>query len=124
MSMAWQQWEHAMACGQPRYSRSLGQAHSEPPSRCSWGLQALEIEALWGRGLTGAGVLVGDLDTGVSGDHPALAGRLEAFIEFDEVGAPIPGQQARDRAGHGTHTAGIICGGNIDGQAIGVAPGA
>lgn len=92
--------------------------------RLSWGLEALGIEALWGRGVSGSGVLVGHLDTGIGAEHPALEGRLDAFIEFDELGEPISGQEPRDSAGHGTHTAGIVCGGIICNEVIGTAPGA
>lgn len=101
---------------------SFGQPSSSASARLSWGLKALEIEALWGRGLKGAGVLVGHLDTGVRADHPALVDRVEAFVEFDEWGNPIQGQMARDTAGHGSHTAGIVCGASIENELIGVAP--
>jgi subtilisin family serine protease len=88
----------------------------------SWGLRSLGIDALWRKGLTGAGVRVGHLDTGVAGHHPALAGRVAAFLETDEEGRVVPSATPRDTASHGTHTAGILCGGVLDGEAIGVAP--
>lgn len=92
------------------------------PPRLTWGLRALGIDALWRRGLTGAGVRVGHLDTGVAGEHPALAGRIAAFLELDEQGRAVATSQARDTRSHGTHTAGILCGGTLEGEAIGVAP--
>ena len=66
----------------------------------------------------------GHLDTGVAGQHPALAGRIAAFLETDEEGRAVPSATPRDTASHGTHTAGILCGGVLDGEAIGVAPDA
>ncbi len=94
----------------------------EQTARLSWGLKSLGIDALWRKGLTGAGVRVGHLDTGVAAQHPALAGRVAAFLETDEEGRAIPSAAPRDTASHGTHTAGILCGGVLEGEAIGVAP--
>jgi subtilisin len=97
---------------------------AEQAVRLSWGLRALGIDALWRQGLTGAGVRVGHLDTGVDGQHPALAGRVAAFLETDEEGRAVSTATPRDTAAHGTHTAGILCGGVLEGEAMGVAPGA
>lgn len=91
-------------------------------ARLSWGLKSLGIDALWRQGLTGAGVRVGHLDTGVAGQHPALAGRVAAFLETDDEGRAVASAAPRDTASHGTHTAGILCGGVLEGEAIGVAP--
>ena len=41
--------------------------------------------------MTGKGVLVGHLDTGVDGKHPALKKAIAAFAEFDFLGDPVPG---------------------------------
>lgn len=71
-------------------------------------------------GLTGSGVLVGHIDTGVDGTHPALAGKIALFYDVSQkkIGAPI------DSAQHGTHTAGTILGNPKDGVPMGMAPGA
>lgn len=90
----------------------------------AWGLERLSIRACWQRGFTGAGVRVGHLDTGVDGAHPALSGRIAQFVEFDHDGFPVPGVQPRDSGSHGTHTAGVICGGSCSHVAFGVAPDA
>jgi len=85
----------------------------------SWGLRRLGIEACWRQGWTGAGVLVGHLDTGVDASHPALAGRVATFTEFDADGVVLPAGLPHDTGHHGTRTAGLICGGSV-----GVAPDA
>jgi len=88
----------------------------------AWGLGRLGIQACWQRGLTGAGVRVGHLDTGVDGTHPTFNGRIAQFVEFDHDGFRVPGAQPRDSGSHGTHTAGVICGGSCNHLSFGVAP--
>lgn len=90
----------------------------------SWNLTHLDIKSCWEKGFTGAGVRVGHLDTGVDASHPALSGKVTNFALFDTNGTIIPNVPPQDSGDHGTHTAGIICGGTIDGQSIGVAPDA
>ncbi len=81
-------------------------------SELPWGLQRLGIQNCWQQGLTGAGVRVGHLDTGVDGSHPALRGRVVEFVEFDSDGYPVPQAQVRTRAAmartpQGSSTAGL-----------------
>ena len=74
----------------------------------------------WEAGLTGKGVTVAVLDTGVDAGHPDLAGRVSATKSF------IEGQEVADRNGHGTHVTSTVGGSGAasDGQEKGVAPGA
>lgn len=94
-------------------------------------------------GLTGAGVKVGVIDTGIDIDHPAFGGNgtngstsfptARVVSGYDFVGdaynssgtttaelTPVPDAVPDDCGGHGTHVAGII-GGN-GGGILGVAP--
>ncbi len=73
----------------------------------------------WQAGLTGSGVTVGMLDTGVRADHPDLAGRV---VEARDFTGTRP--DASDDVGHGTHVAGIIAGSGAasNGRYRGVAP--
>jgi subtilisin len=90
-----------------------------------WGIAALDVPAVWKQGYTGKGVLVGHLDTGVDGDHPALKDAIADFAEFDFMGREkTPSPKPHDTDEHGTHTAAIIAGRMIRGKAIGVAPDA
>ena len=72
-------------------------------------------------GVTGAGVGVATIDSGVNPWHEDLNGRIVHFADF--VNAQ---QQPYDDYGHGTHVAGIIAGSGQDsnGARRGVAPGA
>ncbi len=75
-------------------------------------------------GVTGAGVVVAVLDSGVDTDHPDLAGDILSEACFlSGGGCPGGGHAAEDDNGHGTNVTGIITG---DGTVapIGVAPGA
>jgi subtilisin family serine protease len=96
---------------------SLRSAHT-------WGLERLEAPELWARGLSGRGVLVGHLDTGVDSRHPALAGAVLHFAEFALLGREAAPRRPRDSEEHGTHTAATIAGRPVSGRHVGMAPGA
>lgn len=90
----------------------------------TWGIEKLGVKDLWAQGLSGKNVIVGHLDTGVDGDHPALKNALFDFTEFDEIGREIaPKPKAHDSGEHGTHTAATIAGRAVGGKSVGVAPG-
>ena len=94
----------------------------ETQAGSTWGLRELGIPDLW-QTTRGAGIRVAVLDTGVYGDHPALAGRVKEFVMIDPLGRRIETNTSFDGGQHGTHVCGTIAGGRTDGQvAIGVAP--
>jgi subtilisin family serine protease len=73
----------------------------------------------WGLGITGKGVTVALLDTGIQLDHPDFAGRIAVTKDFTGTRP-----DAGDDVGHGTHCAGIIGGSGAasHGKYKGVAP--
>ncbi|GAA2665408.1 S8 family serine peptidase [Actinosynnema pretiosum subsp. pretiosum] len=72
--------------------------------------------AAWQAGLTGAGVKVAVLDSGVDGAHPDLVGRVSAEADFTDEA------DSTDTVGHGTHVAATIA--STDERYRGVAPDA
>lgn len=98
---------------------------SSPDKGPTWGIKALRVDALWAQGLTGKGVLVGHLDTGIDGAHPMLADAIKKAAVFDEAGLERkPQKPPTDSGDHGTHTAGTIAGRPFKKVQAGVAPGA
>jgi subtilisin family serine protease len=75
----------------------------------------------WQRGLTGKGVTVGVLDTGIDATHPDLSDAVAVARDF--TGSA---NGTRDLVGHGTHVASIITGSGAasGGRYVGVAPDA
>ena len=76
-------------------------------------------DQVWEDGLTGSGVKVAVLDTGVDADHPDLVDRVVDVQDFT-------GEGAEDRDGHGTHVASTVAGTGAasDGARAGMAPDA
>jgi bacillopeptidase F len=96
------------------------------------GVAAIRAPEVWAMGITGAGTLVSNIDTGVEGQHPALASRWAGVADSRYAGHPEwawydpylgINDFPYDDGGHGTHTMGTICGG-APGLEVGVAPGA
>ncbi|KAG5984996.1 hypothetical protein E4U55_002103 [Claviceps digitariae] len=98
-----------------------------------------QVYKLRAKGITGQGVKVAVIDTGIDYLHPALGGCFgkDCLVSFgtDLVGdaytganTPQPGKNPMDCAGHGTHVAGIVAAQenifNFTGTAPGVTLGA
>ena len=111
----------------------------------AWSVKYINADRVWNElGYTGAGVVVGHIDSGVWLTHPDLAGQLwvnpgeipgngldddgNGFI--DDVNGWDFGADDNNpnddspASGHGTHTAGNVVGDGTGGTQTGVAPGA
>jgi serine protease AprX len=91
-------------------------ANDRPPysaqglTQARWEVGAVQAgwthRPLWQSPVTGEGVRVAVIDTGVDADHPDLRGRVVAWKDFvNNEKTPY------DDTGHGTHVAGIIAAG-------------
>ncbi|HTO75205.1 MAG TPA: S8 family serine peptidase [Thermoanaerobaculia bacterium] len=110
------------------------------PAAEPWNLVAIGAPDVWAAGNTGAGIVIGDADTGQLWDHPALKLQYRGWdgtaVQHDhnwhdavhDAGSSNPcGSDAPapcDDAGHGTATASVAVGDDGAGTRVGVAPGA
>ncbi len=106
-----------------------------------WNLQAIQAPDLWAEGFTGEDVVIAVFDSGVDLRHAAIGSKWRGGADdwFNPYAAqcstaactpceasgetPCDDETGEDR-GHGTAVTGILLGGEIDGEPIGVAPGA
>jgi subtilisin family serine protease len=100
-----------------------------------WGVAKIGADAVWAEGITGQGITVATIDTGVDFSHPALVesyrgnnhdGTFTHDYNWWDPGGICDGSPC-DNVGHGTHTMGTIAGGDGPGAFTpdtGVAPGA
>ncbi|RLG59709.1 hypothetical protein DRN86_03815, partial [Candidatus Geothermarchaeota archaeon] len=84
------------------------------PTFLNESLDLIGVKDLWSLGLTGKGVVIAILDTGINKDHPSLDDLDDDPETFDpkvvdEVSF-VPGESADDFNGHGTYVASIAAG--------------
>ena len=108
------------------------------PTATEWGVENVNAPSVWAMGFTGAGIVIGDQDTGTRWTHAALKPKYRGWNgtmadhnynwhDAIHTGGGICGPDTQapcDDSGHGTHTAGITVGNDGLGNQIGVAPGA
>lgn len=104
-----------------------------------WNISQIEADRVWREfGVSGTGVTVASIDSGVAVEHPALVAQYRGYLGpdsfahdynwYDPQGIlEVPGES--NPSSHGTHTMGSIVGRSINVTggtmpAVGVAPGA
>ncbi len=94
-----------------------------PPNAPMWNQTMINVPAVWDQGITGKGVVVGQSDSGVQGDHPQLAdsyrGAQTGSNDYNWFDPWYHSNAPRDIGGHGTHTLGTVLG-----NTVGMAPDA
>ncbi len=93
------------------------------PTSPDWNLTILGADRVWRElGVRGAGIIIGQSDSGVDWTHPELQdsyrGR-EGNHDYNWLDPWYGDPEPRDQGGHGTHTLGSVLGNNV-----GVAPDA
>jgi subtilisin family serine protease len=87
-----------------------------------WNIEMIGADKVWEEfGVQGEGIVVGQSDSGVDGEHPAIQKQYRGYNGSDDYNwfDPWDGTSSpNDEGGHGTHTMGTILGNN----GIGVAP--
>lgn len=83
-----------------------------------WNMHIIGAPSAWQRGVTGKGVTIAVIDSGVDASHEDLAPNMVAGRDFTSPGTPPD-----DDNGHGTHVAGIAAAVAGNGRGVaGVAP--
>ena len=83
----------------------------------SWGVKQIGAGIAQAEGITGAGVKVAIIDTGINYTHPELAAVYKGGYDFVNNDA-----DPMDDNGHGTHVAGIIAAADNGVGVVGIAP--
>lgn len=125
--MGYRQWRHrmtaALAAGALMAITAAGAGASDDRYfDQQWNLAQIGAPGAWATS-TGAGVVIGIVDSGIDPSHPDLAGKIDAFA--DCLGGTCREGPGRDSDGHGTAVAGIAAAKTGNGAGIaGVAPDA
>ncbi len=93
----------------------------------AWSVSHINAPLCWDAGLTGKGILVALVDTGVNYKHPDLKNRMwKGGVTYPKHGYDYENDDndPNDDNGHGTATAGQVAGDGTSGTKTGVAPGA
>ncbi|MGB1252802.1 MAG: S8 family serine peptidase [Candidatus Promineifilaceae bacterium] len=102
---------------------SVSAEPDRPPNKLPWGLSAIEADRVWDEfDVRGAGVVIGQSDSGVQWDHPELFDSYrggDGSHDYNWLDAWEGSRAPYDAGGHGTHTLGSIVG-----DRVGVAPDA
>jgi subtilisin family serine protease len=116
---------------QPTLDVDPPSAVNASPETVEWNIIRVNADDVWALGVNGTGVVVGDLDTGVQWDHPALVNSYRLQIpgtssrhDYNWYDGPGGSTVPLDYDTHGTHTMGTIVGDDGATNQIGMAPGA
>lgn len=123
-----------------RLPQHEGGGDARAPTAVAWGVNKIKAPQLWALGVNGAGVVMGNQDTGVRWTHAALKNQYRGWDAASQVAdhnynwhdavhaanssCPADSPQPCDDNSHGSHTVGTMLGDDGAGNQVGVAPGA
>jgi len=101
---------------------------SDTFSTVAWGVDKIGAPAVWQKGITGKGIIIAVVDSGVDATHPGLDDLDDNLNTSDPkvigwIDYVNSKPSAYDDDGHGTHVSGTISGTGANGIQTGVAPG-
>jgi subtilisin family serine protease len=115
----------------PRADQQEGEAELSALLGIEPNLVRVQADKAWGYGITGSGIVVASIDTGVRFTHQALVNQYRGnqgggafnhnYSWYDPYGTY---SYAYDGNGHGTHTVGTMVGSDGAANQVGMAPGA
>lgn len=104
---------------EPNYQVTLFEGE-ESTSAPSWAYGAMQVSAAAEQGITGAGIRIAVIDSGLDAENP----NLENAVIGEGYDYTRNTTEITDTAGHGTYVAQMIAGDGDDGMMRGIAPGA
>jgi subtilisin family serine protease len=94
-------------------------------TKVEWNLEWVKAPAVWKKGFTGKGKVVGLVDTGVNFRHPSLSHRYRGMLpngtfqhDFNWFDPNNRLQEPQDTQDHGSHCTGTVLGATADGKYI------
>jgi subtilisin family serine protease len=122
-----------LTCAPAATAALVVKSAADPLSAQQWGLQQVRAPQAWAHS-TGAGTIIGVVDSGVDFDHPDLSAKLLTGATFLDCGTAScgngdwesgPPTRAMSKSTHGTHVSGIAAASTNNGIGIAaVAPDA
>lgn len=100
-------------------SRNTTDCDTHPDPAVEWGVDRIGAPSAHARGVTGDGVGIAILDTGIQKDHCDLKDNVQEVVDMTALG-----NDTDDHNGHGTHVSGIAAAADNDLGVLGVAPDA
>ena len=107
------------------YQKMLKGNVTVPTDALEWNVRLVGADSVWHQlGITGQGVVVGHIDTGVNYNHVDFAGHLWSDPNYPHSGWNFEDGTGDniDISGHGTHTCGTVCSNGTAGDTCGMAP--